>query len=395
LARQASDFIRRCKIEDDLRRSEEELRGADRRKNEFLALLGHELRNPLAPISTAGELLSRTVSTRDANVLTAIDMIKRQAAQLARLVDDLLDVARITQGRIRLQRAPLELGTVVAQALETVGPMMRDKQHALSVVSKGYEALYVNGDLARLVQCVVNLLANAAKYTDRGGRIEVHTRNEDGHAVIEVVDNGPGIAPELLPQLFDPFVQGHRTLDRAQGGLGIGLSVVKRLVEMHDGEVSVRSAGLGHGAAFAIRLPRSDPPADAIVSSAPLTAPSRRVLVVDDNQDAANSLAQLLKHKGHQTRVAYSGREALEVMRAFSPDVALLDIGLAEMDGYDIARHLRARPELKGLRLVAVTGYGQAEDRERAQAAGFDDHIVKPVDLLALERALAAARDGR
>ncbi|HLX30525.1 MAG TPA: ATP-binding protein [Casimicrobiaceae bacterium] len=392
-ARQASDFIRRCKIEGELRRSEEELREADRRKNEFLALLGHELRNPLAPISTAGELLSRTVSSSDANVQTAIDMIRRQAAQLARLVDDLLDVARITQGRIQLQRAPLELGTVIAQAVETVAPLMLDKQQTLAVVKGSHDAMYVNGDLTRLVQCVVNLLANAAKYTDRGGRIEVHTRAEGARAVIEVIDNGPGIAPELLPELFHLFVQGNRTLDRAEGGLGIGLSVVKRLIEMHDGEVTARSAGLGHGAAFAIRLPRIAAPASAVAGTAVPNAPRRRVLIVDDNQDAANALAMVLSHKGHETRVVYSARSALELVASFAPDVALLDIGLAEMDGYDLARHLRARSDLYGLKLVAVTGYGQAEDRERSKAAGFDDHIIKPVDLLTLERAMTIARD--
>jgi CheY-like chemotaxis protein len=267
-------------------------------------------------------------------------------------------------------------------------PLTRDKQHALAIVTNDYDPIHVNGDLARLVQCVVNLLANAAKYTDCGGRIEVQARVEGAHAVIEVIDNGPGIAAELLPQLFDLFVQGNRTLDRSQGGLGIGLSVVKRLVEMHDGEVTARSAGLGHGAAFAIRLPRIPAPASVVTAGVAQDAPRRRVLIVDDNQDAANSLALVLDHKGHETRVVYSARSALELVQSFSPDVALLDIGLAEMDGYDLARHLRAKPGLDGLRLVAVTGYGQAEDRERSKAAGFDDHIVKPVDLLMLERAL-------
>ncbi len=368
-----------------LRRSEEELREADRRKNEFLALLGHELRNPLAPISMASEVLCRTL-TSEAQAHAA-EMIKRQAAQLARLVDDLLDVARITQGRIELRREQLELGTVIAQAVESVGPLMRDKHHELAVVSN-YEAIYVNGDLARLVQCVANVLTNAAKYTDPHGTIRIQTRAEDSSALIEVTDSGSGIAPELLPRVFDLFVQSDRTLDRAQGGLGIGLSVVKRLIEMHDGQVVARSAGLGRGSTFEIRLPRIAPPEGATRVAIRLDIPRLRILIVDDNEDAADSLAMLLSHDGHETRVAYSGRHALACVETFSPDVALLDIGLPEMDGYEVAHHLRARPELKSLSLVALTGYGQAEDREATRAAGFDHHLVKPVDLPSLERTL-------
>jgi signal transduction histidine kinase/CheY-like chemotaxis protein len=257
-ARHASDFIHRCRVERDLRRSEEELREANRRKNEFLALLGHELRNPLAPIAMASHLLSLT-STNDGQARSAIDVVKRQSAQLSRLVDDLLDVGRITQGRIHLKRAPLDLATVIAQAAETVAPLMRQKRHELAIISS-YDALYVNGDFARLVQCVGNILANAAKYTQPGGKVRLQTKAEESHAVIEVTDNGAGIAPELLPRIFDLFVQSERTLDRAEGGLGIGLSVVKRLMEMHDGEVAARSPGLGLGSVFELRLPRIAPP---------------------------------------------------------------------------------------------------------------------------------------
>jgi len=386
-ARHASDFIHRCKIERNLRQSEEELREADRRKNEFLALLGHELRNPLHPISTATELLSRTLT--DETHIHAAGIIKRQAAQLARLVDDLLDVARITQGRIELRREPLDLGIVIAQAIESVGPLMRDKQHELAVVSH-YETLYVNGDLARLVQCVANLLTNAAKYTGPHGKIRVQTRAEEANVLIEVSDNGAGIAPELLPRVFDLFVQSERTLDRSQGGLGIGLSVVKRLMEMHEGTVWAGSAGPGQGSTFTLRLPRIPQPDAATGHENRLQAPRRRILIVDDNEDAANSLAALLNHKGHETRAAYNGWDALALLDAFLPDVALLDIGLPAMDGYEVAQHLRARSDLKGLRLIALTGYGQAEDRARAKATGFDDHLVKPVDIAALERTFAA-----
>ena len=315
-------------------------------------------------------------------------MIKRQTAQLTRLVDDLLDVARITQGRIQLQCKPLELASVLAQAVETVEPQLRQKQHRFSVIG-GYEPLYVNGDYARLVQCVVNILGNAAKYTEPRGRIRVETRADDSSAIIEISDTGSGISPELLPRLFDMFVQGERTLDRAQGGLGIGLSVVKRLLQMHGGQVTARSEGLGRGSTFEIRLPRiARPEADGPPVSS-TASPARRVLIVDDNTDAANSLAMLLKLGGHDAQVSYSGPQALERVESFQPEVALLDIGLPGMDGYELARRLRARPGLQGIRLVALTGYGQLEDRQRTHAAGFDDHIVKPADLAALERVLA------
>jgi signal transduction histidine kinase/DNA-binding response OmpR family regulator len=373
--------------ERQLRQSEEDLREADRRKNEFLALLGHELRNPLAPISTASEVLSRKLTNnRDAHL---VGVVRRQAAQLARLVDDLLDVARITQGRIELRRGPIEIGAVIAQAVESVGPLMNDKQHELAVVSS-YEALYVNGDLARLVQCVVNVLTNAAKYTDAGGRIRVQTRAEGPSAVIEVADTGAGISPELLPQVFNLFVQSERTLDRAQGGLGIGLSVVKRLIEMHDGQVTAHSAGLGCGSTFTLRLPRIARPESTGPEPTRREAAPQRILIVDDNEDAANCLAELLRIEGHETRVAYNGPEALACVNEFSPELVLLDIGLPAMDGYQVAYQLRARPELKDLRLVALTGYGQSEDRERTRAAGFDEHLVKPVDLVALQRILSS-----
>ena len=367
---------------------EEALREADRRKNEFLALLGHELRNPLTPIGTSSELLSRLVG-EDPRARLAIDVIKRQVAQLARLVDDLLDIARVTQGRIQLRVRPIDLGSIIANAVEMVEPQLRAKQHRASIATSSFQPIYIEGDPARLVQCVVNVLSNAAKYTNSGGEVRIHTRVEDSTAVIEVSDTGVGIAPELLPHVFELFVQSERSLDRSQGGLGIGLAVVKRLVEMHGGTITAHSPGMGSGSTFQIRLPRiTYSGTERHDATAPPTVP-RRVLIVDDNVDAANSLAMLLAFQGHETHVAHRGKEVLERIGSFKPDVALLDIGLPEMDGYELAKRLRAMPELPDLRLVALTGYGQADDRDRAIAAGFDDHLVKPADLLALERILA------
>ncbi|HEY2591547.1 MAG TPA: PAS domain S-box protein [Steroidobacteraceae bacterium] len=372
------------------KQSEEALAEADRRKDEFLAMLAHELRNPLAPIGNASAVLSHML-TGDSRAQLAVGMIKRQTTQLTRLVDDLLDVSRVTQGRIQLRRKPVDLASVIAQAVETVGPQLREKRHRVSITMR-YEPLYVDADFARLVQCLGNILANAAKYTDPGGEIQVRSLAEESSAVIEVADTGAGISPELLPRIFDLFVQSDRTLDRAQGGLGIGLAVVKRLIEMHGGEVAAYSAGLGHGSTFEVRLPRIAQPEEPSSEPSRVKTPTRRVLIVDDNQDAANSLAMLLACEGHETAAVYSGSEALERVRAFQPDVALLDIGLPVMDGYELARRLRAMPESRGVRLVALTGYGQTEDHQRTREAGFDDHLVKPVDVPALERTLAGLR---
>jgi signal transduction histidine kinase/CheY-like chemotaxis protein len=385
----ARDITARKRAERLLQEREEALREADRRKDEFLALLGHELRNPLAPIHNATELLSRMLPA-DSRALVAVEMIRRQAGQLTRLVDDLLDIGRITQGRIQLRLQNLEISTVILQAFETVEPQLREKGHKASVISS-YEPLHVSGDFARLVQCVANLLSNAVKYTKPGGEIEVRTRAEDASAVIEIADNGLGIAPELLPQIFDIFVQGERSIEHAPGGLGVGLAIVKRLVEQHGGTVTARSPGLGQGSVFEIRLPRLVRPNAAAAEEPPFEAARRRVLIVDDNADAANSLAMLLALRGHETQVAFSGREALERIDAFRPEVVLLDIGLPEMDGYELADRLRERPALRGVRLVALTGFAQPEDQQRARSAGFDDHLVKPVSLSALERVLAGA----
>lgn len=361
---------------------------SSRRKDEFLAMLAHELRNPLAPIANATELLAR-VASNDERSQTAVGMIKRQMTQLTRLVDDLLDVSRITQGLIQLRKQPVEVSSIITQAIETVEPQLREKRHRLSVTTSGHQTLYVQGDFARLVQCVGNLLSNAAKYTEPGGEISVRTHGDAAQVFIEVVDTGVGIPPTLLPAVFDLFVQSERTLDRAQGGLGIGLAVVKRIIEMHDGEVSARSEGHGRGSSFTIRLPRIAQVAEKASVVASFKAAPRRVLIVDDNVDAANSLSMLLSLQGHETQVAYDAHEALSQVSSFRPDAALLDIGLPGMDGYELARRLRALTGSNGLRLLALTGYGQAEDASRAHAAGFDGHLVKPVELSVLERMLA------
>lgn len=382
LARQAADLIER-------KQAQEKLEIADRQKDEFLAMLAHELRNPLAPVRNASEILARTFA-EEPRAQVPIDIIKRQTAHLTRLVDDLLDVSRITQGRIELQSSTIDIATVIAQAVEMAEPHVRARQHTLSITAPTFQPLYVSGDPARLVQCVGNILSNATKYMEPGGQIRLETRAEGASAVIEITDTGAGIPPALLPRVFDLFVQSDRALDRAQGGLGIGLTIVKRLVEMHGGQVSARSPGLGQGSTFQIRLPRVDRPQPPSAEMPTYKGPPRRILIVDDNADAASSLAMLLRMQGHETHTACSGKEALERIQSFKPDVALLDLGLPETDGYELAHQLRASPNLNGIRLVALTGYGQAEDRRRTHAVGFDGHLVKPVDLTVLERTLAA-----
>lgn len=383
----ARDITARKRAERLLRDSAEALREVDRRKDEFLALLGHELRNPLAPIYNATELLSRTLP-EDSSARVAVEMIRRQAAQMTRLVDDLLDIGRITQGRIQLRLEPVELAALIAQAFETIEPQLRQKRHRVSVISS-YEHLYVSGDFARLVQCVGNILGNAVKYTDPGGEIKVLTRADDSSAIIEITDNGRGISPQLLPRVFDIFVQGDGSVERTTGGLGVGLAIVKRLVDQHNGTVTARSAGEGQGTTFEIRMPRIARPQAAAAEEVPFVVAPRRVLVVDDNADAASSLAMLLSLRGHETQAAFSGRDALERVESFAPEVVLLDIGLPEVSGCELAQRLRAMPKMHGVRLVALIGDGQAEEPQRALSAGFDHHVVKPVSLSALERILA------
>jgi signal transduction histidine kinase len=372
--------------QDALRARERQLHVADRRKDEFLAMLAHELRNPLAPIRNASELLARMLPA-EPHMQSTVAIVKRQIAHLARLVDDLLDVSRITQGRIELQRKPIDIASVIAQAMESVEPIMREKRHKVFVAAE-YGPFYVNGDSARLVQCISNILTNSAKYTDAGGEIRVEVRSEQSQAVIAIADNGVGIAPELLSQIFDLFVQSDRTLDRSQGGLGIGLSVVQRLIEMHGGSVSARSSGPGQGSTFEVRLPIVDAPRKREEAPSIASVSPRRILIVDDNTDAADSLALLLQMEGHVAQPVYGPNEALERATEFDPEIILLDIGLPGMDGYEVAKRVRARGSKA--QIVALTGYGQFEDIERAHAAGFDAHLVKPVDLQMLFQKLGS-----
>jgi CheY-like chemotaxis protein len=291
---------------------------------------------------------------------------------------------------VELQCQPLELGSVINQAMETADPLFQARRHEVSAVSHA-RALYVNGDMTRLVQSVVNILTNAAKYTDVGGKIRVETRAEAGEAVITICDSGAGISAELLPRVFDLFVQGERTLDRSLGGLGIGLSVARRLIEMHNGRLSAASPGLGQGATFEIRLPRLERASEVSRRSRSHKRTPKRILIVDDNADAANSLAQVLSLDGHVTEPVYSARQALARAVPFRPDIVLLDLGLPEMDGYEVARGFRGDPVLRGVHLVALSAYAQLEDRRRSAAAGFDQHLSKPPNLDAIDRLLEEA----
>lgn len=367
-------------------RARRRLEAADRQKDQFLAMLAHELRNPIAPIRSAGDVLGR-LPLQDDRAGRMVQIIQRQVGTLTRLVDDLLDVSRITQGRIELQLGPVSLNDVVTQAVETVEPLMRERQHQLAVTTA--RPLRVRGDLARLVQCVANVLTNAAKYTDPGGHVQLVTREDNGEALIAISDDGVGIPPPLQATMFDLFVQGDRTLDRSQGGLGIGLSLVRQLIEMHGGRVSVHSDGQDCGARIELRLPLLNEDGFHDVQPATPRLRQRRILVVDDNVDAATSLAMILALDGHVVERVHSGAEALRRLEHFEADAALLDIGLPGMSGYELAQRIRAMPERRHMRLVALTGYGQPEDRERTGDAGFDAHLVKPADPTALMQALA------
>jgi two-component system, sensor histidine kinase len=374
-----------------LQAAERALRESDRRKDEFLAMLAHELRNPLAPIRTAAELLPRLIASGDPRTSATLSVVGRQVQQLTRLVDDLLDVSRITQGRIEIRRKPVELSAVVRQALESVDPQIKEKQHMVRTAL--IPGVYVEGDSARLVQCVSNVLANAVKYTDVGGSIEVSLALEGACAVMSISDNGIGIPPQLLPRVFELFVQDERSLDRSQGGLGIGLSVVRRLVEMQGGTVSALSPGAGRGSTFQICLPRiSSPDSEKPEKPAAVGTP-RRILVVDDNEDAAYSLEMVLSLDGHAVQAVYSGEAALEAASSFEADLILLDIGLPAMDGFEVARRMRAAGNRSTL--VALTGYGQKEDIERALNAGFDAHLTKPVDMSKIQVLLSSLAEAK
>jgi CheY-like chemotaxis protein len=373
------------------RRKVEELQLADRQKNEFLAMLAHELRNPLAPIRNGIELL-RMSGVEPAAVQQTADMMERQVAQLVHLVDDLLDVSRIVSGKIALRREPVDLREVVDRAVEEIQPAIDARGHEL-MVSMPARAVLVDADIVRLAQVFSNLLANAAKYSSGPSQIWLVAERSEDDVLIRVRDQGVGIAPEFLPNVFELFTQADVPLARTEGGLGIGLTLVKRLVEMHGGVVTASSPGPGQGSEFVVRLPVSD--AMAAAPRAPAHAASsagskRKVLVVDDNVDAAVTVSALLKAWGHDVQTVYNGPAALETARGFRPDVVLLDIGLPGLSGYDVARKLRAEGIHDRVLITALTGYGQAEDRERAHAAGFDYHLTKPPDTAILEALLAA-----
>jgi signal transduction histidine kinase len=367
------------------------LQETDRRKNEFLAMLAHELRNPLAPLRNALHIVRQRGPERRAVVVQAWDLMERQVSHLVRLVDDLLDVSRITRGKVVLRREVVDLAEVATRAVESARPLIDARRHRLTYQCSPEPAL-VTADPVRLTQVIGNLLNNSAKYTEEGGEITLTVALEAGEAVVRVGDTGEGIAPEMLPQVFDLFTQVERTIDRAQGGLGIGLTLVRSLVEIHGGCVQAFSAGLGTGSEFVVRLPVLASVEEGGVGPGPEpSAPvkPRRILVVDDNVDNAESLALLLQLSGHQVRTAHNGPGALAAASAFRPEVVLLDIGLPGMDGYEVARCLRTEAGGEKLLLVAQTGYGQEDDQRRSRQAGFDAHLVKPVDPDTLRALLA------
>jgi len=375
------------------RQAEARLEEAARRKDEFLAMLAHELRNPLAPIRNAVELI-RLAAPTETKVRWAADVTDRQVRQLTRLVDELLDVARISQGKVVLQAQCLDLVALVTQSIDTQRDAMH-KRHQTLTLSLPAKPINVNGDATRLAQVVNNLLSNAIKYTPEGGAISVTVAHETTHggefALLEVRDNGIGIDAELLPHVFELFEQGKRALDRTQGGLGVGLTLVQRLVQLHGGDVVASSAGPGQGSQFRVLLPCLGEDDDTVVQEhergqLPAAAVPRRILVVDDNVDVVETTTMLLSLSGHQVRSAKDGLQALHVATEFRPDVVLLDIGLPLMDGYEVARRLRQTPQTAGALLIALTGYGQQGDRQRGKDAGFDGHMLKPVDPHALAR---------
>jgi signal transduction histidine kinase len=372
-------------------RAEQALKEADSQKDAFLAMLAHELRNPLAAILSAAQLM-RTRQLPDPQLSFSRDVIERQTGQLTRLVDDLLDVSRITTGKIKLTPEPIAVTEVIAHAVETVEAIMREREHSFAVeVADG--TLRVRGDRARLTQAIANVLDNAAKYTNKGGRITLSAVQRDAQVEICVQDNGIGIAPDALPRVFDLFAQADREAGHFQGGLGIGLALVRRLLEMQGGSVEAFSEGKGRGSRFVIRLPlyleATQLASEVQIRAGESQSIRRRILVVDDNLDALQSLAALLRVMGHEVAGAASGERALEVAEQTRPEVVLLDLGMPQLDGYEVARRLRSQPWGRQLVLIAVTGWGQDSDRRRSGEMGFDWHLVKPVALEQLTQVLA------
>ena len=386
---------RQYQIRDHLveaKRTADTLREADRRKDEFLAILAHELRNPLAPLRHALEMLRLAPESREA-AGWARDIMERQVGQMVRLIDDLLDLSRVSRGKVRLERQPVGVDAIVHDALEVCRPAIDAGAHVLQVRLPDAPVL-LEGDRTRLVQILCNLLSNAAKYTPPGGRIELEASAEAEEAVISVSDNGVGIPAGMLPRVFDMFTQVENTLERSQGGLGIGLTLVKRLTELHGGRVEAQSEGPGRGSRFVLRLPRARQAALQGMTPKEQAAPktrrvAQRILVADDNRDAADSLASMLRLLGHEVKIAYDGAEAVELAGSFRPQLALLDIGMPRLNGYEAAQAIRAQPSLQEVLLVALTGWGQPEDRRRSRLAGFHHHFVKPVDPAMLARLLS------
>jgi two-component system, sensor histidine kinase len=370
-----------------LQAADSERKNADRRKDEFLATLAHELRNPLAPIRTGLQALARPGGDGAAGTVIRTIM-ERQLSQMVRLIDDLLDVSRISSGKVVLQRTRVDLRAIAELAIEASQPFIAAGEHDFKAdLPDG--PVWVDGDASRLSQVIINLLNNAAKYTADGGQIRLSLSSDHAGARVRVQDNGVGIPPEMLDEVFDIFTQVNRTLDRSQGGLGIGLSLVRRLTEMHGGEVAADSKGLGHGSTFTVRLPlmdavQSPAASDEAAQCEPPQRPRLRILVVDDIPDVADVLKMLLDLEGFETLVAYSGLTALESAREFRPEVVICDIGLPEMDGHEIARRLRGDPKVASATLIALTGWGAEGELRRTRESGFDFHLVKPVDANAL-----------
>jgi signal transduction histidine kinase len=375
------------------RAAEEALKHADRRKDEFLATLAHELRNPLAPIRTGLHVLNLS---QDSTVVESTrKMMERQLSHMVWLVDDLLDVSRITSGKVTLRKEQVLLRAVAETAVEASRPIIEAAGHTLRV-SLPDEPVWLAADPTRLAQVFTNLLTNAAKYTPEGGCINLSASREGGEVIVRVTDSGLGIPPSMLAEVFEMFTQVNRTLERSQGGLGIGLALVKRLVEFHGGTITAESPGLGGGSTFTVRLPLveacTSSPEQRSTAEPPSIRPSTsccRVLVVDDNVDGAQSLANVLQIGGHEIRIAHSGPAALDAVCPFHPDVVFLDIGLPGMNGYEVAKRLREEPLVSGAVLVALTGWGSDDDKRQSKEAGFDFHLTKPVDVAAIERILA------
>jgi len=389
-----------CMVVTDLteQKKHQDLQETNRRKDEFLAMLAHELRNPLAPIQNAVVILKQPELAHD-DLAYAREIIERQVHQLSHLVDDLLDVSRITLGKVNLEKQTVELATLMTGSVETSRPAIDARRHRLTV-SLPPKGVRVDVDPTRLIQVIGNLLTNAAKYTDEGGQIFLTTEQTSRHVFIRVRDTGIGISRELLPRVFDLFIQGDRSLARSEGGLGIGLTLVHRLVEMQGGTVEATSAGPGKGSEFVVCLPLSPAKEQPVKKESGMNpernnTTRRGVLIVEDNKDGADTLAMLFKMMGHEVRVAYTGADGLRAAEMHFPDVVFLDIGLPGMNGYEVAQRLRALPDFNATMLIAMTGYGQDEDRQRSQDAGFDHHLVKPVDPVQLKRLMESIGPSR